>query len=533
MDATHFDRLARALSEVSTRRGLLGLLATLPLLGGLVALLDRDDGNAKGRRKRRKKPHHHRKKSGNRAGNTKKRRCKPESPTKTCEGKCGSVKNNCQKTVECGSCDCDPACQECFTCQGEPGAPGSCVPQSANTPCGAASFCREGTRFPQGSCDGDGNCLSSTERPCDPYTKCDGDRCASTCDTDDDCVAGSFCDAEHHCIGDGDAGAPCGHAGQCASGFCTNGVCCKTACAGACQVCDASGDGTCTTVVDGTGCGSGNICCNGSCQECCDRDDCSGTKPVCVSGACASCSADPDGCPDGACCNASSGACVEACPANAPICAGTNICTACSQQNPCPGGKICCNGECFAGICCEDGDCTAAVAPDCFDHSCTCDGGAACAGDPELCCDGECVDTDTSQSHCGRCANACTGATPICAGGVCVACSDQHPCPSGCCEASGACVPSGGFCGSSGVCLRNGTCITGCAGIPNSTCMLGTDACPGTCASDDCCAYTITGGLFCSPSGPSSIPCTGGATADCPIGYFCRSDGFCVLTCLG
>jgi hypothetical protein len=41
-------------------------------------------------------------------------------------------------------------------------------------------------------------------------------------------------------------GAPCGAGGQCQSGFCADGVCCATACAGTCEVCNLGGSiGTC------------------------------------------------------------------------------------------------------------------------------------------------------------------------------------------------------------------------------------------------------------------------------------------------
>lgn len=58
MDANHFDHLAQSLST-TPRRGLLRLLAILPLGGGLASLLDPEEAIADGRRKRRKKRHKH------------------------------------------------------------------------------------------------------------------------------------------------------------------------------------------------------------------------------------------------------------------------------------------------------------------------------------------------------------------------------------------------------------------------------------------------------------------------------------------
>ena len=59
MDNAHFDALARGLSTGDSRRRLLTFLGTLPVLGGLTAILDPADAEAAGRRKRRKKAHKH------------------------------------------------------------------------------------------------------------------------------------------------------------------------------------------------------------------------------------------------------------------------------------------------------------------------------------------------------------------------------------------------------------------------------------------------------------------------------------------
>jgi hypothetical protein len=53
VDARHFDRLARSLTERGSRRGLLGLLAALPLTGGVETLLG-GDAEGKGRRKKKR-----------------------------------------------------------------------------------------------------------------------------------------------------------------------------------------------------------------------------------------------------------------------------------------------------------------------------------------------------------------------------------------------------------------------------------------------------------------------------------------------
>lgn len=117
MDTGTFDRLVRSWSSFGGhRRTLLALLTSLPFLGGLTGLPGlEDEVEGHGRRKRRKKRHKHGK--GRSKGKRKKQRCKPHSVSRTCQGKCGLVKNNCKKSVDCGDCACDPSCPASQTCQ--------------------------------------------------------------------------------------------------------------------------------------------------------------------------------------------------------------------------------------------------------------------------------------------------------------------------------------------------------------------------------------------------------------------------------
>ena len=99
---------------------------------------------------------------------------------------------------------------------------------------------------------------------CTPFA-CDVARgvCKSTCATNDDCVTGQPCNA-------GLCGfrqpAACSSSDECLSGFCAQGVCCATACAGPCRSCALPGSfGTCTTVPRGAldpsaTCGAGATC---------------------------------------------------------------------------------------------------------------------------------------------------------------------------------------------------------------------------------------------------------------------------------
>ncbi len=101
MDDLHFDTLARGLAS---RRRLLTGLASLPVLGGLLGLLDADDAAAGGRHKRRKKRHKHGSGRRRRKNTHKqKNRCTPE-----CAGTCGGASNGCG-----GTCSACPAGQVC------------------------------------------------------------------------------------------------------------------------------------------------------------------------------------------------------------------------------------------------------------------------------------------------------------------------------------------------------------------------------------------------------------------------------------
>jgi hypothetical protein len=179
MDGSRFDRLMRELLGGGSRRGLLRLSASLPLFGGLAALLDVDESDAR-RRKRRKRQRKRRRKQ-----------CNARSKERTCAGKCGPVKNNCQKTVDCGSCSCNPPCPDCQRCNESTGA---CEPDPAQL----GNACRDGA---PGCCGAPGVCT-------DPQS--DSDHCGA-----------------------------CGNACAAASEICDSG---------ACQPCDVCATCTQTTV---------------------------------------------------------------------------------------------------------------------------------------------------------------------------------------------------------------------------------------------------------------------------------------------
>jgi hypothetical protein len=231
MDAQHFDRLTRALSEAGSRRGLLGMLTGLPLVGGLAALLDAeaegkgrprhqhrsgDDGLTAERKRRKKK---HKKK--------KRKKCRPQSVTTTCAGKCGSVLNNCKQTVDCGSCACAPPCEACFTCEDGPNTPGACVidPDQQGEACGD----------PGQLCQSDGACACDASSCSNPTPVCVDGSCA-VCSAEHACPDGC-CAADGTCQPGTSAGA-CGADGTTCQ-ICRGNVICD----GACLACDVCEDG--------------------------------------------------------------------------------------------------------------------------------------------------------------------------------------------------------------------------------------------------------------------------------------------------
>ena len=206
MDPRHFDTLAKSLATTSTRRALLRLLAALPLAGTLVLLgghaptqADRSGAMVGGHRHRRRAhhrhhpgrhqaphhPHHHHPHHHSSQG------CRPESRARTCAGTCGTVTNNCQKSIDCGSCACDPPCAACLRCDA---ATGGCLVDAAQQDqgCGqegqvcqrdGACACRGGTDETCGACrtcQGNGTCGSI----CEGSGCCDGTTCQpGTADT--------------------------------------------------------------------------------------------------------------------------------------------------------------------------------------------------------------------------------------------------------------------------------------------------------------------------------------------------------------
>lgn len=194
--------------------------------------------------------------------------------------------SDCSSTFCVGGICCNSGCAGiCQACD-LPGNEGTCMPVAAGTPSGgcapqpastcgfdgtcdgsggcqrhqvgvacSVATCAGSLLVPVGACNGEGTCQPAAAVDCMPFT-CDPSgfpHCRTSCASDNDCVPGITC-ANGTCgtrppQADG---AGCLGTADCRSGFCEDGVCCATACRGACQSCNQQGTvGTCTLIAAG------------------------------------------------------------------------------------------------------------------------------------------------------------------------------------------------------------------------------------------------------------------------------------------
>ena len=377
----------------------------------------------------------------------------------------------------CCATSCDGECQACSSDRKADGSPsGTCGKALAGMPCGLTT-CAPVTDVINGQlCSVQGTCLSSSLL-CTPY-HCDaqGIGCRTTCTSNDHCQAGFECSAGH-CRGILPAGATCQYREQCASGHCVDGVCCDSACDGACESCATSFNlGTCKPLPAGD---PGAPTCapykcsgtSGACATSCASDaDCTGTP--CANG---TCKLRPDG---------------EPCTANAEcetkICAG-GTCGERDQGAKCTADVECKTKHCVDGVCCNSA-CTGCQAcskeakgkPNAADGTCEnvasgVDPHNACKADERTSCgqDGSCNDT-------GGCRLWGAG-TPCGEGTRC----DGDVVIGQLCDGKGDCkdTPDGFSCANQGAHCIDGACADPCANFKDP-CQFGThcDAVTGKCA---------------------------------------------------
>jgi hypothetical protein len=511
----------------------------------------------------------------------------------TCTAACKSCANafgTCTTNVPKYSPDA-PGCTGTSTCDGS----GTCLAANGQT-------CAAGTECASGLCI-DGVCCDSACS--DPCMGCNVSGHVGTCwnlpqfavdlSPPNACVAPNSCDGSGHCRSSG--GQTCSAGGECATGFCVDGVCCDSACTAPCKACNVAPNvGTCsnlwqyandnnpvnactgTSTCDGNGsckkangqtCAVGTECASGGCVDgvCCDTACSSPCKSCAVTGHL------------GTCWNLPQYA-VDANPANACVapnnCDGSGNCKKANGQT-CATGTDCASGNCIDGVCCDtacNATCTACnvsghvgtcwnipqYGPDTYPaNTCVaptaCDGngncrlanGQACAVGTD-CASGNCVDGVCCNSGCTAVCQACNVAGNV---GTCANLPQYTPdaYPLNACVAPNTCDGSGN--------CRSGN---------GQACTAGTDCASGNCVDGVCCNSTCTTTcLACSVAGhvgtcwnlpqfsPDTNPanaCVGNSACDgaghcrsntgqaCTAGTDCASgncvDGVCCdTTCLG
>jgi hypothetical protein len=203
----------------------------------------------------------------------------------------------------------------------------------------------------------------------------------------------------------------CAHDAECASGFCTDGVCCDARCGERCEACTAElkgdgADGVCGPVPperdpdddcvlspgapceDAVQCDTGfcvdGLCCDGVCADQCEACDVEGSEGQCVPvtgpprGGRAACDASPpdDLCDTGVCdgvdrtmCSGTIG------PCDPYACTMDGCLDSCSTDDDCATGHHCQDGVCLTGQC----NGTTAITPEgqeieCAPYICQADG---------------------------------------------------------------------------------------------------------------------------------------------------------------
>jgi hypothetical protein len=373
--------------------------------------------------------------------------------------------------------------------------------------------------------------------------------CANNMGTDDDCN-GMVDDVP----GIGSACTAMSAMGSCADGMttCSMG---SEACVGpmaatmeACDHHDDDCDGTTDEGFDlmtdnlncgtcGNACGMGRSCCHGMCVDLSSDEmscgmcttSCSGATSLCCGSSCVDPQTDEMNC----------GGCGVACGAGRSCCGGMCVdpqsdemnCGSCATEGgmacPATGNNMCCRGGCHAST----------------DSECTC---PVCTGTTS-CCGSSCVDRMTDEANCGSCGHACTGSTPICCGGSCVA-SDATHCGGACTACGGTsplccgntCVPTDvRHCTSCGMTCATGSdcCGDGCHDLASTDAHCGscTNACTGAtphCTNSHCCAAGQTYcGTACRNLQSDNNNC-GICGHACGGGYAC-CHGTCSLLALG
>jgi hypothetical protein len=424
---------------------------------------------------------------------------------------------------------------------------GGCAKYPPGTNCLPPSCATGGLVYPY--CQPDGTCRGGDPIDCSP-SSCSGRSCKVDCTSDADCTPGHTC-LRGSCGARG-LGQTCGEPGQCQSGFCVDGVCCESACAGVCSSCALpSALGRCTPVPAGTpdprraagvtdparvcadqgaaSCGTNGRCDGaGGCEryaagtvcraEQCDRKTNLWTPPgVCGPGGCVA--PEPRGCAPYRC-GVQGERCASVCASQddceAPALCAAGSCGKKAAGSLCSQAADCASGFCAQGICCTtacDQTCYACNLPNTL---------GICTALPEGAADFTGMCKDEGAASCGNdgtCngSGACRKYNPdtICATQTCAKGVQTAP---SYCSGTGKCLPGSAVACEPYVCNASGTaCFSSCHGVGAAPECLAPTLCNDqrcgvarkgqACADTDDCAAGLTCIERVCCEGPCSGPC--------------------------
>jgi hypothetical protein len=469
-----------------------------------------------------------------------------------------------------------PSCGTTGTCDGF----GGCEKYAAETQCIPPS-CSGTRRMTPGTCDGLGTCRAQGVQNCSPF-KCVDGACNKVCLSDADCETGHAC-VKGLC-GPKQNGQPCSTGTECLSTHCVDGVCCDTACTGACRSCSLpSTPGKCTSIA------AGNVDPRGVCQDmtaaaCSTNGKCDGAGgcqkykmgTICAPETCvlniytpaSTCSSTgqcvaPDSLPCSPyLCNVTS--CFNACTNTTNNCLPPNVCNgnSCGLKNngaSCSAGTECASTFCAQGVCCDKA-CSGAC------QSCALTGTlGACTNVPTGAADPAGLCHDVGAASCGTNGKCQAGACQkyakgtLCKGSTCPPSTTNFTAGSTC-DGNGACVTPAASscfpyscgvnvcnvsCTADGDCAAPAVCIMGSCGLKGlgKTCADGTECLSKFCAQGVCCNSACNGScqscaLQTSLGTCSNVPdgavdpqgtCLNKGAASCDTDGFCDGKGACRL----
>ncbi len=380
--------------------------------------------------------------------------------------------------------------------------------------------------------------------------------------------------------GDRAAGESCQTDDQCAQGNCVDGVCCTSSCAEVCGACNQPGsEGDCVELAWDELCGEPACPANAECRthEPVERRNCAGVGTCLLESTCDEFVKAGEPCrdgegtcgEDGQClvptkrilgdeCAADeecgSGACVAATDGATRCCESEcdDICSACSVDGWCDAvpddDERCSEVSCPESSLCErfpptliEGRCAALgrcfdratyCEPEYEDQGAECGLGLACDGDgscvsvcraSETWC-GSCIDTQSSNLHCGGCNQPCEPGE-VCSSGSC-----EVDCAAGQLACGDACInpqTNNKHCGASGDCSGDevGVPCTSPASCIDGTCQLVCGG--GQINCNNSCINPNSDEGFCGASGNCVAPNNG---TPCDSGYSCEA-GVCRQQC--